>query len=276
MKNSTLLRIIKEEIQNVIKEETYDGKTAISDMRKDAKYSTLSSTGKLDANKALQKGETVTLEEKKLDEMARAKVIYSLVPAEKASLEKVIDAAKGNTKLALQYLADKGELLIADLAKDLKKDPATFNNPAFRNLMTGLIEKGIIKPSSSFIEKAPKEKVTLPKTEKPKLTKSTPTGDEESNDLDQETPSDTDIAAGEKEYGDIGAEKLSSEENEKFEKLNKAIKAKVRKLEDMPAFKRSKSLDMSVLKQIIAKPEIKKLFSSKGIDIKDLVSSVIA
>ena len=117
----------------------------------------------------------------------------------------------------------------------------------------------------------------MPKAEKPaKPTKSASTDDSEESDFEQEAPSDKDVAAAEKEFGDVGAEKLGGEEKAKFEKLNKAIIAKATKLEKMPMSQRSKSLDMAVLKQIIAKPEIIKLFKSRGINVKDLVSNVIA
>ena len=99
---------------------------------------------------------------------------------------------------------------------------------------------------------------------------------ENDNDFEQESPSEKDIKAGEKEFGDVGIENVKSEDKERFEKLNRAIKNKVAKLEIMPKEERAKSIDMSVLKQIIAKPEIKKLFASKGIDVLDLVSSIIA
>ena len=78
-----------------------------------------------------------------------------------------------------------------------------------------------------------------------------------------------------KEFGDIGAEKLDSEEKAKFEKLNTAIRNKVAKLEKMSTKERAKSPDLAVVKQIINKPEVKKLFKAKGIDVMDLVSSVI-
>ena len=283
MKHTTLLKIIREEIQNVIKEETYIGPGSKDDFVKNPKTSTLSSDTKKAALKTLEKNlDSVTLEEEELDEMARAKVIYNLVPTEKPNLQKVIDAAKGNTKLALQYLLDNGELSIADLAKDLKKDPATFNNPPFRKLMADLADRGITKTDANFVEKAPK--AAAPKAEKsvsvmPKAEKSAKTistDDSEESDFEQEAPSDKDVAAAEKEFGDVGAEKLGGEEKAKFEKLNKAIIAKATKLEKMPMSQRSKSLDMAVLKQIIAKPEIIKLFKSRGINVKDLVSNVIA
>jgi hypothetical protein len=202
-----------------------------------------------------------------LDEMARAKVIYTV--KDKSSLEKVVDATKGNTKLALQYLVDKGEMAVSDLAKELKKDPASFNNPGFRKLMQDLADRNIVSTSTGASSTpAPKSNPT------PKMDKVTAPKDGE-EDFEKEMPSDVDVAAGEKEFGDIGAEKLGSEEKAKFEKLNTAIRNKVTKLEKMSIKDRVKSPDLVVLKQIIGKPEVKKLFKSKGIDVMDLVSGII-
>ena len=202
-----------------------------------------------------------------LDEMARAKVIYTL--KDKSSLEKVVDAAKGNTKMALQYLLDKGEMAISDLAKELKKDAATFNNPGFRKLMSDLSDKNVVSISAG----APSMS-TPTVTAAPKMAKvSTPTDGEE--DFEKEMPSDVDVMAGEKEFGDATADILGAEEKAKFEKLNTAIRNKVAKLEKMSVKDRVKSPDLAVVKQIINKPEVKKLFRSKGIDVMDLVSSVI-
>jgi hypothetical protein len=202
-----------------------------------------------------------------LDEMARAKVIYTL--KDKSSLEKVVDAAKGNTKLALQYLLDKNEMAIADLAKELKKDPATFNNPAFRKLMADLSDRNVVSISTGgATAPAPKS------TPSPKMDKATTPKDGE-EDFEKEMPSDTDVMAGEKEFGDATADTLGTEEKAKFEKLNTAIKNKVAKLEKMSAKDRAQSPDLAVVKQIINKPEVKKLFKSKGINVMDLVSSII-
>jgi hypothetical protein len=202
-----------------------------------------------------------------LDEMARAKVIYTL--KDKSSLEKVVDAAKGNTKMALQYLLDKGEMAISDLAKELKKDAATFNNPGFRKLMSDLSDKNIVSISAGTPSMS-----TPSVTPAPKMAKvSTPTDGEE--DFEKEMPSDIDVMAGEKEFGDATADTLGAEEKAKFEKLNTAIRNKVAKLEKMSVKDRIKSPDLAVVKQIINKPEVKKLFRSKGIDVMDLVSSVI-
>lgn len=202
-----------------------------------------------------------------LDEMARAKVIYTV--KDKPSLEKVVDAVKGNTKLALQYLLDNGEMAVADLAKELKKDPASFNNPGFRKLMQDLADRNVVSTSAG----APS--VAAPKsTPAPKMDKVTAPVDGE-EDFEKEMPSDTDVMAGEKEFGDATADTLDAEEKAKFEKLNTAIRNKVAKLEKMSVKDRAKSPDLAVVKQIINKPEVKKLFRSKGIDVMDLVSGVI-
>ncbi len=143
--------------------------------------------------------------------MARAKVIYTV--KDKPSLEKVVDAAKGNTKMALQYLLDKGEMAIADLAKELKKDPAAFNNPGFRKLMSDLSDKNVVSVNSVGTPSAP----SAPKVEKPAPKVDMTVG---GDDFEKEMPSDVDVMAGEKEFGDVGAEKLADEEKAKFEKLN--------------------------------------------------------
>jgi hypothetical protein len=201
-----------------------------------------------------------------LDEMARAKVIYTV--KDKPSLQKVVDATKGNTKMALQYLLDKGEMVIADLAKELKKDPATFNNPGFRKLMSDLSDKNVVSMNSAGTPSVP----SMSKVEKPAPKVDMTVG---GDDFEKEMPSDMDAMAGEKEFGNVGVEKLADEEKAKFEKLNSAIKNKVAKLEKMSPKDRAKSMDLVVVKQIINKPEVKKLFRSKGIDVMDLVSSII-
>jgi hypothetical protein len=205
-----------------------------------------------------------------LNEMARAKVIYSVT--DKPSLEKVVDAAKGNTKMALQYLLDKGEMAVADLAKELKKDPAAFNNPGFRKLMSDLADRNVVSMGTVGSVGA-SSALSAPKVEKPapKVDMSVDAGE----DFEKEIPSDIDVMAGEKEFGDATADTLGSEEKAKFEKLNTAIRNKVAKLEKMSTKDRAGSPDLAVVKQIINKPEVKKLFRSKGIDVMDLVSSVI-
>lgn len=57
---------LKEAIKNIVREELYAGKdsTSINKLKKDPKYNTLSTQGKIDAETALKQGETVNLEEK--------------------------------------------------------------------------------------------------------------------------------------------------------------------------------------------------------------------
>jgi hypothetical protein len=71
MKTSRLLEIIREEISAALGETSYAGKKAIPNLKKDPSYSTLSSTGKMDAEKELQSGGTVELEEEKRKKLAK-------------------------------------------------------------------------------------------------------------------------------------------------------------------------------------------------------------
>ena len=54
------------------------------------------------------------------------------------------------------------------------------------------------------------------------------------------------------------------------------IKIKVVKLLAQPKGQRSKSPDLIVLRQFIQKPEIKKAFKARGLDVMDFVKDVIA
>jgi hypothetical protein len=135
--------------------------------------------------------------------------------------------------------------------------------------MSDLSDKNVVSMNSVGTPSIP----SMPKVEKPAPKVDMTVG---GDDFEKEMPSDMDVMAGEKEFGDVGAEKLADEEKAKFEKLNSAIRNKVAKLEKMSPKDRAKSMDLVVVKQIINKPEVKKLFRSKGVDVMDLVSSVIS
>jgi hypothetical protein len=98
MKKTRLLEIIREEIQLALQEAstTYAGKTAIDDLKKDPKYSTLSGDGKTDAEEKLKSGGTVTIGEENLNEMA--KIAGDL----KSAIEKVINDNPDLEGLALK------------------------------------------------------------------------------------------------------------------------------------------------------------------------------
>ena len=68
---------------------------------------------------------------------------------------------------------------------------------------------------------------------------------------------------------------LSPEEQEKYEKLKKGIEVKLSKISKLKKDKRSSSDDFKVLKQLINRDDVKKLFKSQGVSLKDLVSDII-
>ena len=66
------------------------------------------------------------------------------------------------------------------------------------------------------------------------------------------------------------------EEEEKYTKIRKGIEAKVAKLAKLSKAKRLASDDMKVLRQLITREDVKKLFKDKGVSLKDIVADVIA
>jgi hypothetical protein len=95
-----------------------------------------------------------------------------------------------------------------------------------------------------------------------------------STDFDKE-PSKKDIKAAEKEFS-FSVPKADASNDSAFEKAKQIIKIKVGKILAQPKGQRSKSTDLVVLKQFIQKPEIKKAFKSRGLDVMDFVKDVIA
>jgi hypothetical protein len=87
MKKTRLLEIVREEISLALGEASYAGKNAIPDLKKDPAFNTLSSTGKLDAQKELATGGTVELEEDQLNEIEQLAEMASITQL-KTQLEK--------------------------------------------------------------------------------------------------------------------------------------------------------------------------------------------
>ena len=85
-----------------------------------------------------------------------------------------------------------------------------------------------------------------------------------------------DIKAAEKIVAKGYAKTLSPEEEEKYAKIRKGIEAKVAKLAKLSKAKRLASDDMKVLRQLITREDVKKLFKDKGVSLKDIVADVIA
>ena len=97
-----------------------------------------------------------------------------------------------------------------------------------------------------------------------------------SSDSDKE-PTKKDIKAAEKEFNlSIPQAGDSGTADSALEKAKQIIKIKVGKLLAQPKGQRSKSPDLIVLRQFIQKPEIKKAFKARGLDVMDFVKDVIA
>lgn len=96
----------------------------------------------------------------------------------------------------------------------------------------------------------------------------------DSAEFDKE-PSKKDIKAAEKEFS-LEVPKADSSADSAFEKAKQVIKIKVGKILAQPKGKRSSSTDLAVLRQFIQKPEVKKAFKSRGLDVMDFVKDVIA
>lgn len=162
---------------------------------------------------------------------------------------------------------------------------------------------GLVEPKEPKAKAEPKAKPNKPsketsvKSDKSKKTSPKPTSKKEDDDEDVEiedtyyNDDDTSLpdddaddkkaakaaAKAEKEFQGktTTAKSLTPEKEERYQKLSKGIKAKVSKLENLSTNARAKSPDISVLKQLINKKEVKDLFKAKGVDLNALVASVI-
>ena len=166
--------------------------------------------------------------ENDLNEMARAKVSYILNKEMKDELASLIEKAKGNVKKALEYLLDKGEMSVADVAKEFGlADTASINNPKFRELMGMLKDKGVVSmggvPSAPAV-KPSKEKVTKA------VEKDIETGEEEADNYykagdEDSAPDETDI--------DKQAAKAANKLTKRTSKLDKVLKGLIQVEKEM-------------------------------------------
>lgn len=122
MKKTRLLEIIREEIAGALGEASYAGKGAISQLKKDPKYSTLSSDGKLNAEKELTSGGTVELEEKKLKykQLAEKYQLDEDIINEMASIKQLKTQLEKQGKDKELSAINNTEKAVLD---NLKKDP---------------------------------------------------------------------------------------------------------------------------------------------------------
>jgi hypothetical protein len=167
--------------------------------------------------------------ENDLNEMARAKVSYILNKEMKDELSSLIEKAKGNVKKALEYLLDKGEMSVADVAKEFGlNDTASINNPKFRELMGMLKDKGVVSMGGA----APKPAAVKPSKEKvtKAVEKDIETGEEEADNYykagdEDSAPDETDI--------DKQASKAADKLTKRTSKLDKVLKGLIQVEKEM-------------------------------------------
>ena len=102
------------------------------------------------------------------------------------------------------------------------------------------------------------------------------TDDEFSSDDFDKEPSKKDIKAAEKEFNLTIPKADDSVADSALEKAKQIIKIKVGKILAQPKGQRSKSTDLAVLRQFIQRPDIKKAFKARGLDVMHFVKDVIA
>jgi hypothetical protein len=254
MKKDRLLEIIREEIAGALAETSYAGKNAIPDLKKDPAYSTLSSTGKMDAEKELKTGGTIELEEDQLNEMA-----YDIIIAQPNELAKLQDKIKDSTK--------KGEIKLAkalEIIQKTKKEGKPIRQRDIANemgviqqevnpLINKLIDVGILEKGES-VTGVTKKTVTdkpqgrpagEPKAEKPSSTgkKGRPAGEPKAEKVATRTPGDDgfdDVSYSDDEEGpsakdisgDETAKQLGSTPEEKKVKFNQFLSSVKKNKED--------------------------------------------
>jgi hypothetical protein len=105
--------------------------------------------------------------------------------------------------------------------------------------------------------------------------------EDEDEDIMDKGPSAADIKAAEKSVKKVAggkgyAKQLPPEDEEKYERLKKGIETKISKIKALQKPKRASSNDMQVLKALINRDDVKKLFKAKGVSITDLVADIIS
>ena len=236
MKKSRLLEIIREEISAALDEVSYAGKGAIPQMKKDPKYSSLSSDGKLNAEKELTSGGTVELEEEDLNEIPDFGGRYDQQVAAKYGEDKTLeDATKDITD---EILKDMGVT-----REDLKKD-----EDKAKEVLKAIRSKVVGKNQDPRVKKA------LEKQEE---------FDDSGNPLQANQTNNAILKAlGLKEPGQRGRKASEKSSEEKPAKAEKAPKAEPKKVEaeddeDKEAVKAAGSDETA--KELGSTPEEKKV-----------------
>jgi hypothetical protein len=297
MKRKDLYNYVREQIINELTETTFAGKGAVEKIKKEPKFNTLDAGAKANAINDLTKGGDVELEENDLNEMSRIAAKVSINDPEKLKIAKEIYSGS-NVEKIIDLVVEAGEEGITqeELAAKLNISPPTLLNSDINVLVkAGAFKKPEKKQPKSV---KPKPEADLASIGIPKVVANPDeweqTGDPDKEEIDvkddwekpeeeegpsEDEPKAADIKAADKEAektvgGKSYAQKLSPEDEEKYTKLKKGIESKVAKLMDMSKAKREESDDIKILKQLINRDDVKKLFKAKGINLKDLTADI--
>jgi biotin operon repressor len=280
MKRKELYSFVREEIVNEL---TLSEGTAEENAAKAAELKSIDAQMKALMTKKSEVSKSGAVAETELEEMARKANTLKVGSQEKFEAAKDLYEGGWIANL-LNFIAEAGEEGISqkDLAEKLGKKDSANINPAIQELkMVGAIATTRVKGEEAP-EEAPEEDDVIAVAGGEEEA-----GDEEEKedtfykadtefDAPEEEPKMADIKAAEKIVAKGYAKVLSPEEEEKYTKLRKGIEAKVLRLSKLPKAKRLASDDMKVLRQLITREDVKKLFKDKGISLKDIVADVIA
>ena len=279
MKRKELYNFIREEIINELTTVTKDTKSdEINPIAKSEQVPP--DVVKKAIDNAKKTGKDVNIAETELEEMARIAAKIKLGDARKAELAMKVYKNSNVAKL-LDLVKGAGEEGITqdELAQALGLTAAS----AINSDINLLVKAGaLLKPKKEEPVAAEPEIVAKPETEKDEW---------ESEDADEvedewekseeeesapEEPSAAELAAAEREAKKVGgkgyAKELSPEEEEKYNKLKTGIDNKISKLLKVKKAKITTSDDYKILAQLIKRDDVKKLFKSKGIDLRDYVA----
>lgn len=281
MKKKELTKTIQEEIISILSETPTE-----EDIKR-------KKTDVIDTEIEKLKSDKDKLDEDNINEMARLATVIKINDIEKAKELKPQLKQQWKKDLIDQVVkaGDKG-ISQTDLAKAVGKIDAEGMpvqqaiNPIVKLLISsGILEKGDTPPpayANKGKEKKQKKSSKIIPEPKPEKEKEEEEDDdyftpdpEDMKDLDTETEKKaTQAAKSTKNTSGKYAKKLSPEDEEKLSKIRKGINAKIKRISSLPKTKRYQSEDFKTLKSLVNKDEVKKLFKSKGIDVKSLISGV--
>ena len=279
MKRKELYNYIREEIVNELSEDIGADKAA-QDAKKVAIDKEIVALQKKKTE--LSKGPQSPLAEMDLEEMARTPNNIKLGdPAKVALIRKLYGGTwKGNMLDVVEKAGDEGisQLELA-LAVGKKSQPAI--NPA----VSEFLKVGAF--ALSKVAGATAEPTIAPSSEEEEWMADADVKDDwekaedEDSDMMDKGPSAADIKAAEKTAVKVSggkgyAKQLSPEDEEKYTRLRTGIETKVAKIMALQKPKRSASNDMQVLKALINRDDVKKLFKAKGVSLTDLVADIIS